>query len=98
QKALAYLANLTTPKTPAIYLSDVLPPDTLLRAQVGRRSLIAGVVRPQGWLHALSSEDMLLVPQGWLPDEEQLGWLETTVFQRAINAPPMEKIVAAVNL
>lgn len=98
QKALAYLAHLTAPTTPAIYFSDVLPPNTRLRAQVGRRSLIAGVVRPQGWLHALSSEDMLLVPQGWLPDEEQLGWLETTVFQRAVNAPPMEKIVAAVNL
>lgn len=98
QKALVYLAGLTAPRTSVIYLSEVLPPDTELRTQVGRRSLIATVVRPQGWLHALSSEDMLLVPQGWLPDEEQLGWLETTVFQRAVSAPPMEKIVAAVNL
>ena len=32
------------------------------------------------------SEDVLLVPQGWLADEEQLGWLDTTVFQRGARA------------
>jgi hypothetical protein len=98
QKAMACLANLMSPTTPVLYLSETLPQQTLVSVRVGRRTLLASVARPRGWLHALSSEDILLVPQGWLPDQEQLGWLETTVFQRTPAAPPMEKIAAAVNV
>ena len=91
------LAGMLSRETPVICLSDALPKNTLVRVQIGRRSLLASVARPQSWLHALSSDDVLLVPQGWLPDEEASGWLDTTIFQRAPTAPPMDKIIAAVN-
>ena len=39
-------------------------------------------VRKTG-LRGLATDNVLLVPQGWLAEEEQLGWLETTVFQRS---------------
>src|SRR6266850_4233454 len=70
QKAMTHLAKMISPQTPVLYLSEILPQDAVLRVQIGRRSLLASVARPRGWLHALSSEDILLVPQGWLPDEE----------------------------
>ncbi|MDB6068797.1 MAG: hypothetical protein JWR26_5005 [Pedosphaera sp.] len=96
-EAMATLVGMLSPETSVVCLSDVLPNNALVRVQVGRRSLIASVARPQNWLRGLSSDDILLVPQGWLADEEQLGWIDTTVFQRAPSAPSMYQIIAAVN-
>jgi hypothetical protein len=95
--AVPTLARMLSVETPVICLSDTLPAKAVMRVRIGHHSVFAGVVRPQGWLRSLSSEDVLLVPQGWLADEEQLGWLDTTVFQRGLVAPPMEKIISAVN-
>jgi hypothetical protein len=97
-EALPLLAKMLSPITAVVCLSDTLPKNAVMRVQIGRRSLLAGVARPQDWLRALSTDDILLVPQGWLPDEEQLGWIETTIFQRAPAAPPLDKIIAAVNV
>ncbi|MDB6122152.1 MAG: hypothetical protein JWQ71_1145 [Pedosphaera sp.] len=97
-EAIPTLARMLSVETPVMCLSDTLPTKASMQVRVGHRSVLAGVVRPQGWLRLLSSsEDVLLVPQGWLSDEEQLGWLDTTIFQRGPTAPPMEKIISAVN-
>jgi hypothetical protein len=96
--AMPTLAGMLTRETSVVCLSDSLPDKALLRVQIGRRSLLASVARPQNWLRGLSSDDILLVPQGWLADEEQLGWIDTTVFQRIPSAPPLEQIIAAVNV
>jgi hypothetical protein len=96
-EALPLLAGMLSTQTAAICASDELPPGALLRVTVNHRDIVARVARPPDWLRALSADDFLLVPQGWLPDEEQLGWLETTVFQRGPDAPPMDRIIAAVN-
>lgn len=97
-EALPMLAAMLSPETPVVCISDTLPKNALMRVQVGRRSLLAEVGRPQDWLRALSTDDILLVPQGWLADEEQLGWVDTTIFQRSPAAPPLERIIAAVNV
>lgn len=97
-EALPMLAAMLSPETAVVCLSDTLPKNALMRVQIGRRSLLAEVSRPQDWLRALSTDDILLVPQGWLADEEQLGWIDTTIFQRSPGAPPLERIIAAVNV
>ncbi|MDB6023542.1 MAG: hypothetical protein JWQ04_3399 [Pedosphaera sp.] len=96
-EALPLLAAMLSSQTSVVCLSDDLPEKGLVRVQIGHRSLLANVARPQNWLRGVATESILLVPQGWLADEEQLGWLETTVFQRRPGSPPMEQIIAAVN-
>lgn len=96
-EAMPALVGMLSPESSVICMSDALPDKALVRVQAGRRSLIATVARPLNWLRGLSSDDILLVPQGWLADEEQLGWIDTTVFQRNSAAPPMDQIIAAVN-
>ncbi len=96
-EALPWLAEMLSPDTPAVCASDEFPANTLLRIQIRHRAIVARVVRPPNWLRPLSPNDFLLVPQGWLPDEEELGWLETTVFQRGPDSPSMDRIIAAVN-
>jgi hypothetical protein len=96
--AIPTLASMLSAENPVICLSETLPTKAQMRVRIGRHSVFADVARPQGWLKALSSDDMLLVPQGWLADAEQIGWLDTTIFQRSPTAPPMEKIISAVNI
>ncbi|EEF62661.1 hypothetical protein [Pedosphaera parvula] len=96
--AIPMLARMLGADTPTICLSEHLPDKTMTRVRVGRHSVLAKVVRPQGWLQALSTEDTVLVPQGWLPDQEQMGWLDTTIYQRSETAPPMDQIISAVNI
>ncbi len=97
-EAMPLLAGMLSPETPVICLSDALPKGALVRVRISRRSLLAGVARPQNWLRALATETVLLVPQGWLAEDEQLGWLDTTIFQRVPTSPPMERIIAAVKV
>jgi hypothetical protein len=97
-EALPALAEMLSVQTAAVCASAELPKNALLRVRIGHRSVLAGVARPPNWLRALAPDDFLLVPQGWLEDEERLGWLATTVFQRGPDAPPMEQIIAAVNV
>lgn len=94
---LLLLSEYLSTETPAICFSETMPEDALVKVQVNRQSLVAQVRRPEGWLRPLITDDILLVPQGTLPDEERLGYLDTTVFQRDQNAMPVAKIVSAVS-
>jgi hypothetical protein len=95
-EALNILAELLSPETPVLCLSDALPEDSMVRVTVSRQSHIAKVRKPQGWLRPLVSEDVLLVPQGLLPDEERLGFMDTTIFQRKETAPGVAEIVKSI--
>lgn len=96
-EAFDQMLELLSTETPAVLLSEDLPPDVLVRVNVSRHSTLAVVRRPQGWLRPLVSQDMLLVPQGTWPDEERIGFIETTIFQRNPDAMPVAHIVSAVN-
>jgi len=96
-EALPLLVEMLSTQAEAVCISDELPLNTKLRVRVNHRTFNACVARPPNWLRALCSDDFLLVPQGSLPDEEQSGWVETTVFQRGPTSPPMDRIIAAVN-
>lgn len=91
-----HLIEFLSRDTPAILFSEDLPADVLVRVNVSRHSTLAIVRRPQGWLRPLITEDMLLVPQGTWPDEERMGYAETTVFQRNEDAAPVAHIVSAM--
>src|ERR1043166_7387850 len=94
---LSSLAELLSPETPRPVLSEKLPERTLVRVTMNRQTAIAWVRRPQGWLRPLITDDVLLVPQGMLADEERLGLVDTTVFQRAESGPPIEQVVTAIS-
>jgi hypothetical protein len=96
-EAMALLADYLSPETPIICFSDDLPEDALVKVAISRQSLIAHIRRPEGWLRPLVTDDMLLVPRGMLSDEERIGYIDTTVFQRDPDAMPVSKIVSSVN-
>ncbi len=95
-ESIGVLAELLSQETPAICLSDSLPEDTMVRVTLGRQSLIAQVRKPQGWLRPLVADDLLLVPQGMMNDEERMGFMDTTIFQRKPNAPAVSDIVQSI--
>jgi hypothetical protein len=97
-EAIGVLAEMLSPETPAICLSDTLPEDAMVRVTLGRQSLIAQVRKPQGWLRPLVIEDLVLVPQGLLSEEERMGFMDTTIFQRKQNAPAVSEIVEAIQV
>ena len=95
--ALPMLAEFLSPETPVLCLSEKLPEGALMRVAMNRQSALASVRRPQGWLRPLVTEDVLLVPQGMLADEERLGFVETTIFEREPAAPPVEQVITAIS-
>jgi hypothetical protein len=94
---IRFLTDYLTEETPMIIFSDTLPEDALVKVNVNRQSLIAQIRRPEGWIRPLITEDMLLVPQGTVPDEERLGYIDTTVFQRNPDGVSVSNVVNAVN-
>ncbi len=96
-QGMALLVDYLTAEAPSIIFSDTLPENALVKVTMNRQSLIAQVRRPEGWIRPLVTEDMLLVPQGLLVDEERLGFIDTTVFQRNPEALPVARIVSAVS-
>jgi len=93
---LPSLAEFLSTETPVLCLSENLPEATLVRVTINRQSTLAWVRRPRGWLRPLVTEDTLLVPEGMLADDERLGFVDTTIFQRDLAAPPIEQFVSAV--
>ena len=94
---LAELAGFLSAETPVLCLSENLPESTLVRVTMNRQSTLAWVRRPQGWLRPLVTEDVLLAPQGTMPEEERLGFVDTTVFQRNESAPSIEALITAIS-
>src|SRR6185436_2425200 len=95
-EALNVLAEMLSPETAVLCLSDSLPEDAMVRVTVSRQSLLAKVRKPQGWLRPLVSDDVLLVPQGLLSEEERMGFMDTTIFQRSDTAPSVAEIVKSI--
>src|SRR3954466_607819 len=94
---IRFLTDYLSEGTSAIIFSDQLPEDALVKVNVSRQSIVAQVRRPEGWIRPLVIEDMMLIPQGTLPDDERLGFIDTTVFQRNSDAISVSNVVAAVN-
>jgi hypothetical protein len=95
-EALAMLGDLIHPKTPLIYLSDSLPEGGLVEMNLDRHQYTAVVRRPNTFFRPLASESVLLLPQGWSPDAERIGYFETTLFRRNPDTLPILHFVTAI--
>jgi hypothetical protein len=92
------LAKLLRAGSPLICLSERLPENIQIQIDLGRQSGIAVVRRMNDLFRSLSADNLLLVPQGWAPDVEKIGYVETTVFEREQMQFAMTRYVEAVNL
>jgi hypothetical protein len=97
EEALPLLAGLFHANSANICLSDSMPENSLIQFTLGRQSGIAVVRRPEGFLRPLvHQQHVILVPLGWSPDTERVGYIETVVFRRGENSAAVPHFVSAI--
>jgi hypothetical protein len=95
-KALSVLAPWLSLETPLVCFTDKLPENALVRINLFRHTGMAAVKRLPDLLRSVISDNLLLIPQGWAPDVERTGFMETTFFRRSHRTRPMETYIDAV--
>src|SRR5262245_709621 len=95
-EALPMLGDLVHPKTPLIYMTDTLPENALVEMNLDRQQYTAVVRRPPGFFRPLVLQPALLVPQGWSPEAERIGYVETTLFRRNPDVLSIPHFVTAI--
>ena len=95
-EAIPELAELLHPKTHLVCFSESLPVDSLVEVTLHNQTGAAVVRRTPPLLKPLINQTMLIVPQGWVPDAEAAGFVETTVFQREDKGPAVPKVVESI--
>jgi hypothetical protein len=93
---LPVLGPLLSTSTPLVILSETLPENSTIRVSLGRQVGTAVIRRPALFFRPMVTGNVLLVPQGWNPDNERLGFIETTLFERAPEAVSMQRVVDAI--
>lgn len=95
--ALPQLAGQISERTPHLLLSETMPENALLPFTLGPQSGVAVVRRPDGFLRPLAGQQSaLLVPMGWAPETERIGYIETVLFRRNDHAPSAHHFVSAL--
>jgi hypothetical protein len=94
--ALVKLSGLIHPKTPLIYFADNLPEDALVEMALDKHPYTAVVRRAPPFFRPLFSQSALLVPQGWSPEAERIGYVENTVFRRDPDRLSIPHFVSAI--
>jgi hypothetical protein len=94
--ALPLLAGLLDSRTPLICLSDTMPENALIEVTLNHRPAMAVVRRPNGFFRPLLTQSVLLIPQGWDPEAERVGYVETVVFRRTTEAVSLPRFVSAI--
>lgn len=94
---LPVLGSLVSPSTPLIILSESLPENAVVRVSLARQAGMAVVRRPASYFRPMINGNILLVPQGWNPETERLGFIETTLFERSSEGVSMQRVVDSVN-
>jgi hypothetical protein len=84
--------------SPLVCLSDSLPENFRIQIALEHQSGVAVVRRMPDSFRPLGQEDILLVPQGWAPAAERLGYMETTLFERKKTAAPLDRYVDSIRL
>ncbi len=95
-EALPILGDLVHPKTPLIYLTDSLPENALVEMNLDRHQYTAVVRRLTTLFRPLVPQTALLVPQGWSPDAERIGYFEINLFRRSPDLLSIPHFVAAI--
>jgi hypothetical protein len=96
QDALPFLKDLLSEKTALVYFNESLPENSLIEIHFQQQTDIAIVRRPEGVWKPLVAQQLLLVPTGWAPDAERVGYVDTTLFRRNENAASIQQFVHAI--
>lgn len=97
-ESLPVLAPLLHPETPLVCFSDSWPENALIDVSLNKQSGVAVVRKPPNLFRPLVTQNLLLVPQGWNPEVERFGYVDTTLLQRTNMSQPIEKFVKAIQL
>ena len=97
-EAMVWLREYSSPLTGLICISDKWPEDALIKVTVNRQSGQAIVKRPGKLFSPVAKQPLLLLPQGWAPEMERIGYVEVNLLHRAETAPPMQSIMSMISL
>ncbi len=96
-EAMSWLAEYSSTLTSLICLSETWPENTLLRVTANRQTGQAIVKNPGKALKPImGAQSLLLVPQGWAPELERIGYVEVNMLQRREDAPPLPAIMQMI--
>jgi hypothetical protein len=73
-----------------------MPENALIEVTLNHRPAMAVVRRPNGFFRPLLTQSVLLIPQGWDPEAERVGYVETVVFRRTTEAVSLPRFVSAI--
>lgn len=97
-EAMPWLRDYASEVTPLICVSDQWPENAVIKVSANRQTGQAIVKRPGKLFRPLANQNLLLAPQGWIPDIERIGFVEINLFQRRNDAPQMKSIVDMIQL
>jgi hypothetical protein len=95
-EALPLLSGLLHTNTPLICFSESMPENALVEVNLERQDGVAVVRKPHGFFRPVMNQTVLLVPQGWAPDAERLGYVEMVVFRRKTEELSISHFVSAI--
>jgi hypothetical protein len=96
EQALPFLTDLLHTNTALVYFTDTVPEGSLIEVNYQKQNDFAVVRRPEGIWKPLVTQQLLLVPQGWSPEAERLGYVDTTVFRRNGRQISIADFVSAI--
>lgn len=97
-EALPMLAPWLNRHSPLVLFSESIPEFVQVQVKLQRQTGLATVRRAPSFFRPLNLDNFLMVPRGWGVDAEKLGFVETTIFQRAPDGLPMHRYIEAVNV
>lgn len=97
-EAMTWLRDYSSPLTPLICISDSWPENTMIKVTALRQSAQAIVKRPGALFKPVFAQNMLLAPQGWVPELERIGYVEVNMLKRNETAPPLQSIMDMITL
>jgi hypothetical protein len=97
-EAMSWLSEYSSPLTPLICISEGWPENTLIKVTALRQSGQAIVKRPGKLFKPVFNGNVLLVPQGWSPELERIGYVEVNLLKRNDTAPPLQSIMDMISL
>lgn len=94
--ALPFIADLLHTNTPLICLTENMPENALIEINLDKQQYTAVVRKPKSLFRPLVNPTVLLVPQGWSPEAERVGYIETSIFRRKPDTLPIPRFVSAI--
>ncbi|MGZ8938311.1 MAG: hypothetical protein ACXW32_03780, partial [Limisphaerales bacterium] len=95
-EALPMLGSLLHTNTPLLCFSEKMPENSLVEINFERQQGVAVVRKPMGFFKPVMNQTVLLIPQGWAPEAERIGYVEMVVFRKTTEELPILHFVSAI--